>query len=110
MGWTHRFGELTTYMFRRAFLLSFVVTAVLPLIAQAPVRNGRPNVVLIITDDVGYGDFGSYGAPYIKTPHVDGLARDGVRLTDFYANGATWEFPFVSSARSASRRGTGEQQ
>lgn len=49
----------------------------------------RPNVVLIMTDDVGYGDLGSYGAPDVKTPNIDGLARDGVRLTDFYANGAT---------------------
>ena len=58
--------------------------------AQAPaIDPARPNVVLIITDDVGYGDFGSYGAPDIKTPHVDSLAKDGVRLTDFYANGAT---------------------
>lgn len=58
--------------------------------AQAPAGNAqRPNVVLIMTDDAGYGDFGSYGAPDVKTPHIDGLARDGVRLTDFYANGAT---------------------
>jgi len=58
--------------------------------AQAQAGNAqRPNVVLIITDDVGYGDLGSYGAPDVKTPHIDGLARDGVRLTDFYANGAT---------------------
>lgn len=49
----------------------------------------RPNVVLIITDDVGYGDIGSYGAPDIKTPHIDRLARNGVRFTDFYANGST---------------------
>src|SRR5678816_3384470 len=45
----------------------------------------KPNVVLVITDDVGYGDIGSYGAPDIKTPNIDSLARDGVRLTDFYA-------------------------
>ena len=51
--------------------------------------NARPNIVLIITDDVGYGDFGSYGAPDIKTPNIDRLAREGVRMTDFYANGAT---------------------
>ena len=77
-------------MYRLALILSFVVAAALPLMAQAPAGNARrPNVVLIITDDVGYGDFGSYGAPDIKTPHVDGLARDGVRLTDFYANGPT---------------------
>ena len=54
-----------------------------------PAAPDRPNVVLIMTDDAGYGDFGVYGAPDIKTPHIDSLARDGVRLTDFYANGAT---------------------
>lgn len=47
---------------------------------------GRPNVVLIMTDDAGYGDTGSYGAPDIRTPNIDSLARDGVKLTDFYAN------------------------
>jgi arylsulfatase A-like enzyme len=73
--------------------LAFIVASVLAmpaLFAQSPDGNrDRPNVVLIITDDVGYGDFGAYGAPDIKTPHIDSLARDGVRLTDFYANGAT---------------------
>lgn len=57
--------------------------------AAAQESSDQPNVVLIITDDVGYGDIGSYGAPDIKTPNIDSLARDGVRLTDFYANGAT---------------------
>jgi len=46
----------------------------------------RPNVVLIVADDLGYGDLGSYGAPDIKTPNLDRLAHDGVRLTDYYAN------------------------
>ncbi len=46
-----------------------------------------PNVVLIMTDDAGYADTGSYGAPDIRTPNIDSLARDGVKLTDFYANG-----------------------
>jgi arylsulfatase A-like enzyme len=49
----------------------------------------RPNIVLIMTDDAGYGDFGSYGAPDARTPNIDSIGRDGVRLTDFYANGAT---------------------
>lgn len=51
--------------------------------------RSRPNVVLIITDDVGYGDFGAYGAPDVKTPNIDRLAREGVKFTDFYANAAT---------------------
>ena len=49
----------------------------------------KPNIVLIITDDVGYGDLGSYGAPDIKTPNIDGLAKAGVRMTHFYANGSS---------------------
>ncbi|MEO8257970.1 MAG: sulfatase-like hydrolase/transferase [Acidobacteriota bacterium] len=77
-------------MQRVIFLLTVLIGAGAPPPAQTPAINtSRPNVVLIITDDVGYGDFGSYGAPDIKTPNVDSLAKDGVRLTDFYANGAT---------------------
>ena len=53
--------------------------------AAAQSQPSRPNVILIITDDVGYGDIGSYGAPDIKTPNIDSLARNGTRLTDFYA-------------------------
>jgi len=46
-----------------------------------------PNIVLILMDDLGYGDLGSYGVADAKTPHMDRLAREGVKLTDFYANG-----------------------
>ena len=60
-----------------------------PAAPQAPAAvqsaTSRPNVILIITDDVGYGDIGSYGAPDIKTPNIDSLAKNGTRLTDFYA-------------------------
>jgi arylsulfatase A-like enzyme len=66
--------------------LAFSVALALPVHAQQPAAV-RPNIVLIITDDVGYGDVGSYGAPDIETPNIDSLALDGVRLTDFYANG-----------------------
>jgi arylsulfatase A-like enzyme len=52
---------------------------------RAITAAGQPNVVLIVTDDVGYGDIGSYGAPDVKTPSIDSLARDGVKLTDFCA-------------------------
>src|SRR5437899_853802 len=44
---------------------------------------GPPNIVLILADDMGYGDLGSYGAPLIRTPNLDRLAAEGVRLTDF---------------------------
>lgn len=48
----------------------------------------RPNVVLIMADDLGYSDLGCYGHPAIKTPVIDKLAKQGIRLTSFYA-GAT---------------------
>lgn len=51
--------------------------------------TGRaPNVVVVIADDAGWGDFGCYGSRAIPTPHIDGMARDGVRLTDCHASGA----------------------
>jgi arylsulfatase A-like enzyme len=69
--------------------LLVVLAYAAPAAAQAPAAvqaaPSRPNVILIITDDVGYGDIGSYGAPDIKTPFLDSLARNGTRLTDFYA-------------------------
>ena len=68
---------------RTAFTLLVVLACAAPAAAQA--QPSRPNVILIITDDVGYGDIGSYGAPDIKTPFLDSLARNGTRLTDFYA-------------------------
>ncbi len=52
----------------------------------APAAAEKPNVVFILADDLGYGDLGCYGCPDIRTPNLDRLAKDGVRLTDFYAN------------------------
>ncbi len=47
-----------------------------------------PNVLLIVVDDLGYGDLGCYGSKEIRTPAIDRLATEGVRLTNFYANSA----------------------
>ncbi|MBI5692502.1 MAG: sulfatase [Verrucomicrobia bacterium] len=53
-----------------------------PLSAATP---ARPNIVIIFTDDQGYGDLGCYGSPDIATPHIDRLAAEGLRFTSFYA-------------------------
>jgi arylsulfatase A-like enzyme len=76
-------------MFRTVCISSLLMLLSVPAPSMAQVSPARPSVVLIITDDMGYGDLGSYGATDVRTPNIDGLARDGVRLTDFYANGAT---------------------
>ena len=46
----------------------------------------RPNILLILADDMGYGDLSCYGSSQIKTPHLDALARDGIRCTDAYVS------------------------
>src|SRR6476620_1851644 len=69
---------------RITFALVVACLSALPAAAQSS-APAKPHVILIVTDDVGYGDIGSYGAPDAKTPSIDSLARDGVRLTDFYA-------------------------
>src|SRR5688572_32878938 len=69
---------------RLCFTLLGLLIAAQAAVAQKAERP--PNIVLIITDDAGYGDLGSYGAPDVRTPNLDALARDGVRFTDFYAN------------------------
>jgi arylsulfatase A-like enzyme len=77
---------------RQALKLRALVLAIAAsLAASASVRTqtpALPNVVLILTDDLGYGDLGSYGVKDAKTPNLDRLAREGVRFTDFYANAA----------------------
>ena len=47
-----------------------------------------PNIILVLADDLGYGDLGSYGSTHIETPHLDEMARQGARLTSFYASGS----------------------
>jgi len=49
---------------------------------------GRPNIIFILADDLGYGDLGCYGQQKIQTPHIDALARRGLRFTQFYAGTA----------------------
>ncbi|MBS0204989.1 MAG: sulfatase [Planctomycetes bacterium] len=43
------------------------------------------NIIVIFADDLGYGDLGCYGSPTIRTPHLDQMAREGLRFTDFYS-------------------------
>jgi arylsulfatase A len=47
----------------------------------------KPNFIIILTDDQGYQDLGCFGSPNIKTPHIDRMAAEGIRFTDFYVSG-----------------------
>ena len=56
--------------------------AAVPLCAAPPTP---PNVIIIMADDQGYQDLGCFGSPKIKTPHIDRMAKEGMRFTDFYS-------------------------
>jgi arylsulfatase A len=56
--------------------------AILPTLAIA---DQRPNIVVILCDDLGYGDLGVHGHPHIQTPNIDRLANEGIRFTNFYS-------------------------
>ncbi len=64
--------------------------------AGAAAGGTKPNIVLILADDLGYGDLSSWGAPDVRTPNIDALAASGVRFDRFYANS-----PVCSPTRAA---------
>ena len=68
-----------------SLLLPLFLTGFVQLLSAAQ----KPNVVLIYTDDLGYGDLSCYGATAIQTPHIDQLATGGLRFTDAYAAAST---------------------
>ena len=79
---------------RRSFLKAIAALAVtesfsLPLIAGGQSQMARPNIILIMADDMGYSDLGCYGGE-IETPHLDRLGDRGLRFTQFYNAGRCW--------------------
>lgn len=60
--------------------LLLTMVALLPGLATAAEQTKRPNLVIMIADDVAWNDIGCYGHPHIKTPHIDALAREGLRF------------------------------
>jgi len=78
-------------MTRRKFLIRSAGLAALSVVCPRNHSSGsqkkpRPNIVLIMADDLGYGDVGCYGCRDIRTPAIDSLAAEGVRFTTFYSN------------------------
>jgi arylsulfatase A-like enzyme len=71
-------SELKRSLFSLLIILSFACLCP----AQ---RGGRPNIVFILADDLGFGDLGCYGQQQIRTPHLDSMARMGMRFTQHYA-------------------------
>ena len=64
-----------------------LTAAILLLLGFQSFSQETPNIIFIMVDDLGYGDLGCYGQQKIKTPHIDNLASQGMRFTQFYAGG-----------------------
>lgn len=69
----------------KSLLLVLGLSALGCLVRAAGPAASPPNIILILADDLGYGELGSYGQKLIATPHLDRLAADGLRFTQFYA-------------------------
>lgn len=90
--------------------VAVVVTVGLMLPASAAGRASRPNIVLIYADDLGYGDIGCQGATRVKTPHIDRIAREGLRFTDGHSPSATCtpsRYAMLTGEYAWRKKGTG---
>ncbi len=67
----------------RTCLLALVAVLLAVRTADAGLAGSRPNIVVILTDDQGYGDLSCHGSPILRTPHLDRLHAEGARFTDF---------------------------
>jgi len=78
--------------------------------ATPAAKQAPPNIVIIISDDVGYGDVGCYGATKVKTPNIDRFASQGLRFTDAYATSATCtpsRYSLMTGQYAWRKKGTG---
>ena len=74
---------LTKLILKTSLLLFFIIS-----INSCDKNNKSPNIIIIFTDDQGYGDLGCYGATKFETPHIDSMAKEGLLFTDFYVSQA----------------------
>ncbi len=70
-------------------LIIIVLNGMNAVLAKTPEYKNKPNIIILFADDLGYGDIGCYGSKVIKTPHLDQMAADGMRFTDFYVSAAS---------------------
>ncbi len=76
-------------------ILGLVAVMALVGVSSAQDKKTQPNIILVMTDDQGFGDLGCYGNPILKTPQLDRLYRESVRFTDFHVS------PFCTPTRAA---------
>ena len=92
----------------KPILLALLLGSVLAHAADAPKQ--KPNIVYILADDIGYGDLGCYGATKVRTPNIDRLASQGLRLTDAHSMASVCtpsRYSFLTGEYAFRKKGTG---
>ena len=92
----------------RLLLMAAVMHPLFP--ASAATEARLPNVIVIMADDLGYGDVSCYGATSIRTPHIDRLAKEGLKFTSGYCSASTCtptRFSFLTGTYAFRHKGTG---
>jgi len=87
-----------------------ILATLLALLCSQSLAAERPNIILIMADDLGYGDVSCYGAKAVQTPAIDRLAREGVRFTSGYASASTCtptRFSLLTGTYAFRQKGTG---
>ena len=79
-----------------ATVVLMTVVAQLTTTSASETRGEKPNILVIFIDDLGFGDPSCFGNPLLQTPHIDKLAAEGIKLTNFYVNS-----PICSASRVA---------
>ena len=64
---------------------TLILSVLLGALCDSTLTAERPNIIVILANDMGYGDLACYGNLLAKTSHLDQLAKEGMRFTDFYA-------------------------
>jgi arylsulfatase A-like enzyme len=79
----------------RILLIAALAALAIPSAHAQPAKRAKPNILLIVADDLGYGDIGAHGGKAVPTPNIDKLARSGVRFTNGYVSA-----PYCSPSRA----------
>jgi len=75
--------------------LFFLILGLISLNPLTSSAQNQPNIILMLTDDQGYGDIGAHGNPFLKTPHIESIGEEGLEMTHFFA------YPNCSASRAA---------
>ncbi|MDR2472233.1 MAG: sulfatase-like hydrolase/transferase [Tannerella sp.] len=71
--------------FSRGIIVPVMCTAVVPAAIASNPPKAKPNIIFILTDDMGYGDVGCYGGKFVPTPNIDRMAAEGLMFTQYYS-------------------------